>query len=61
MLCLTRRHRLALVAATLAASFVVGACSSGRQEPPLRRSKNRVFVMGFDGMSHLFLHAVFSS
>jgi len=46
---LTRRGA-ALAAAAAATALALGACSSGKPETPLRRSKARVFVMGFDGM-----------
>lgn len=43
--------RAALVAAALCAAFPLGACRKGPEGgKPLRRAKQRVFVIGFDGM-----------
>jgi predicted AlkP superfamily phosphohydrolase/phosphomutase len=41
---------LRLAAAVAAVGLIWGACASGPSGKPLRRTKQRVFVIGFDGM-----------
>jgi hypothetical protein len=42
--------RILVLAAAVGLAGVAVRCSSGSAGKPLRRSKQRVFVMGFDGM-----------